>query len=105
MRLAPKLTLPSHTDDVLKARLKTVGVSEYKFQMEAGTEQGTDWRIIDVGGSRSQVRRFHLVSILTFFYPLLLLLPVRPLPFDHRIPLILPIAAGPFSSIHPCVSK
>lgn len=44
------------TDDVLKARLKTVGVSEYRFEMEAGSEQGTQWRIIDVGGSRSQVR-------------------------------------------------
>ncbi|KAH8101890.1 guanine nucleotide binding protein, alpha subunit [Cristinia sonorae] len=46
--------LPSD-NDVLKARLKTVGVSEYKFQMEAGSESGTEWRIIDVGGSRSQV--------------------------------------------------
>ncbi|KAJ3748026.1 guanine nucleotide-binding protein alpha-4 subunit [Lentinula detonsa] len=44
-------------DDVLKARLKTVGVSEYHFQMEVSTgrETGTDWRIVDVGGSRSQV--------------------------------------------------
>lgn len=45
-------------DDVLKARLKTVGVSEYKFEMEvtAGRDSGTEWRIVDVGGSRSQVR-------------------------------------------------
>ncbi|KAI0360447.1 G-alpha-domain-containing protein [Trametes cingulata] len=43
-------------DDVLRARLKTVGVSEYSFHMEAGPETGTEWRIIDVGGSRSQVR-------------------------------------------------
>ncbi|KAF8651823.1 hypothetical protein AX16_004648 [Volvariella volvacea WC 439] len=44
-------------DDVLKARLKTVGVSEYKFEMEvnAGRDAGTEWRIVDVGGSRSQV--------------------------------------------------
>ncbi|KDQ60013.1 hypothetical protein JAAARDRAFT_205077 [Jaapia argillacea MUCL 33604] len=43
-------------DDVLKARLKTVGVAEYKFEMEtaAGKESGTEWRIVDVGGSRSQ---------------------------------------------------
>ncbi|KAF8872524.1 guanine nucleotide binding protein, alpha subunit [Mucidula mucida] len=43
-------------DDVLKARLKTVGVSEYKFEMEvsAGREAATEWRIVDVGGSRSQ---------------------------------------------------
>ena len=45
-------------DDVLKARLKTVGVSEYKFKMEvsAGRDTGTEWRIVDVGGSRSQRR-------------------------------------------------
>ncbi|KAG5338830.1 hypothetical protein C0989_006031 [Termitomyces sp. Mn162] len=47
-------------DDVLKARLKTVGVSEYKFEMEvtAGRDSGTEWRIVDVGGSRSQVGSF-----------------------------------------------
>jgi hypothetical protein len=51
-------TFHSHPiDDVLKARLKTVGVCEYKFRLEAsaGSESGTEWRIIDVGGSRSQV--------------------------------------------------
>lgn len=42
-------------DDVFRARLKTVGVCEYNFEMEAGFESGTEWRIIDVGGSRSQV--------------------------------------------------
>jgi len=49
--------LPSD-DDVLKARLKTLGLSEYKFEMEigAGRDAGTEWRIIDVGGSRSQRR-------------------------------------------------
>ena len=52
------ITIPHPTDDVLKARLKTVGVCEYKFHLEAsaGSESGTEWRIIDVGGSRSQVR-------------------------------------------------
>ncbi|KAJ7253771.1 guanine nucleotide binding protein, alpha subunit [Mycena haematopus] len=45
-------------DDVLRARLKTVGVAEYTFEMEVPTsrETGTEWRIVDVGGSRSQVR-------------------------------------------------
>lgn len=56
--------LPTHIkhilDDVLKARLKTVGVSEYKFEMEVsvGKDTGTEWRIVDVGGSRSQVKHF-----------------------------------------------
>ena len=50
--------LHRRADDVLRARLKTVGVSEYKFEMEtaAGRDSGTEWRIVDVGGSRSQVR-------------------------------------------------
>lgn len=54
-------------DDVLKARLKTVGVSEYKFEMEvaAGRDSGTEWRIVDVGGSRSQRRgcHFHMLHM------------------------------------------
>ena len=45
-------------EDVLKARLKTVGVSEYKFEMEVGDDRGTEWRIMDVGGSRSQRREY-----------------------------------------------
>lgn len=51
-------------DDVLKARLKTVGVSEYKFEMEvaAGRDSGTEWRIVDVGGSRSQRRGCYLLA-------------------------------------------
>ncbi|KAJ7681133.1 guanine nucleotide binding protein, alpha subunit [Mycena rosella] len=41
-------------DDVLRARLKTVGVSEYTFEMEVASsrETGTEWRIVDVGGTR-----------------------------------------------------
>jgi len=52
------LNYTPNDDDVLRARLKTVGVSEYRCEMEAvaGRESGTEWRIVDVGGSRSQVR-------------------------------------------------
>ena len=50
------------SDDVLRARLKTVGVSEYKFEIEAGPQSGSEWRIVDVGGSRFQVRVF-LISL------------------------------------------
>ncbi|KAI0674554.1 G-alpha-domain-containing protein [Trametes maxima] len=61
-------------DDVLKARLKTVGVSEYSFHMEAGSETGTEWRIIDVGGSRSQrptwVPFFDDVNAIIFLAPI-----------------------------------
>ena len=65
-----QLTPPcEQPDDVLKARLKTVGVSEYKFEMEAtaGRDSGTEWRIVDVGGSRSQVGFFFLPSLSFFF--------------------------------------
>ncbi|GAW02896.1 G-alpha-domain-containing protein [Lentinula edodes] len=63
-------------DDVLKARLKTVGVSEYRFQMEVSTgrETGTDWRIVDVGGSRSQrqtwIPFFDNVDAIIFLAPI-----------------------------------
>lgn len=40
-------------DDVLRARLKTLGVSEYRFTMRAQHAMNHDWRIYDVGGHRS----------------------------------------------------
>ncbi|TBU61057.1 G-alpha-domain-containing protein [Dichomitus squalens] len=57
-------------DDVLKARLKTVGVSEYSFHMEAGDERGTEWRIIDVGGSPTWVPFFDDVNAIIFLAPI-----------------------------------
>jgi guanine nucleotide-binding protein subunit alpha len=41
-------------EDVLRARLKTVGVTEYRFTRETPNVIGSDWRIYDVGGSRTQ---------------------------------------------------
>ncbi|KAI0089485.1 guanine nucleotide binding protein, alpha subunit [Irpex rosettiformis] len=46
-------------DDILRARLKTLGVSEYRFQVKDGSGFGSstrEWRIYDVGGHRSLVR-------------------------------------------------
>ncbi|KAJ7201957.1 guanine nucleotide binding protein, alpha subunit [Mycena haematopus] len=63
-------------DDVLRARLKTVGVAEYTFEMEVPTsrETGTEWRIVDVGGSRSQratwVPFFDDVDAIIFLAPI-----------------------------------
>ncbi|KAI9452267.1 G-alpha-domain-containing protein [Russula earlei] len=61
-------------DDVLKARLKTIGVSEHKFEMEAGDQRGTQWRIVDVGGSRFQrptwVPFFDNVDAIIFLAPI-----------------------------------
>ena len=41
-------------DDILRARLPTVGVQEHKITLEHGPEKGSVWHIFDVGGSRSQ---------------------------------------------------
>lgn len=63
-------------DDVLRARLKTVGVTEYRFDMEAsaGRESGSEWRIYDVGGSRSQrqtwVPYFDDIDAIIFLAPI-----------------------------------
>ncbi|KAF9447682.1 G-alpha-domain-containing protein [Macrolepiota fuliginosa MF-IS2] len=46
--------LPSD-DDILRARLKTLGVTEHHFRMRHDAGFGKDWRIYDVGGQRSQV--------------------------------------------------
>ncbi|KZT70518.1 G-protein alpha subunit [Daedalea quercina L-15889] len=44
-------------EDILRARLKTLGVTEYRFSIKEGTVGGVsrDWRIFDVGGHRSLV--------------------------------------------------
>ncbi|KIO17616.1 hypothetical protein M407DRAFT_227947, partial [Tulasnella calospora MUT 4182] len=52
-RVTTKTYSPSN-QDVLNARLKTVGVVEHLFQLENGGEKGMDWRIFDVGGHRDQ---------------------------------------------------
>ncbi|KAK2467858.1 hypothetical protein APHAL10511_000153 [Amanita phalloides] len=40
-------------DDILRARLKTMGVSEHRFKLKAGNMVSHDWRIFDVGGART----------------------------------------------------
>ncbi|EIW81317.1 G-alpha-domain-containing protein [Coniophora puteana RWD-64-598 SS2] len=40
-------------DDILRARLKTLGVTEYRFAVKTGSTMSTDWRVFDVGGQRS----------------------------------------------------
>ncbi|KDQ51103.1 hypothetical protein JAAARDRAFT_199327 [Jaapia argillacea MUCL 33604] len=41
-------------DDVLRARLKTIGVVEHSFLLSRGTSRGVEWKIYDVGGARNQ---------------------------------------------------
>ncbi|KDR76482.1 hypothetical protein GALMADRAFT_246854 [Galerina marginata CBS 339.88] len=53
-----RLTAPRYIptdDDILHARLKTLGVSEHLFKI-ATSGSVRDWKVYDVGGHRSQVR-------------------------------------------------
>lgn len=71
-RIASKNYFPTD-DDVVRARLRTLGVQEYKFifdhggylffldlcymlMVNSGRTVGQEWRIYDVGGTRSIVR-------------------------------------------------
>ncbi len=38
------------SEDVLRARLRTIGVQEYRFLLETGPDTGREWRIYDVVG-------------------------------------------------------
>jgi guanine nucleotide-binding protein alpha-1 subunit len=40
--------------DILKARLKTIGVVEHTFLIPSGNNKGVKWKIYDVGGARNQ---------------------------------------------------
>jgi hypothetical protein len=46
-------------EDILKARIKTLGVTEYRFSMTSTSNAlSHDWRLFDVGGQRSLVSSF-----------------------------------------------
>ncbi|KAJ7211163.1 guanine nucleotide binding protein, alpha subunit [Mycena pura] len=40
-------------DDIIRARLRTVGVQEYRVTFENGHSAGSEWQMYDVGGTRS----------------------------------------------------
>ncbi|KAI9510065.1 guanine nucleotide binding protein, alpha subunit [Russula earlei] len=46
-------------EDVVRARLRTVGVQEYRFVIESGREAGREWIFYDVGGSRTHRGAWH----------------------------------------------
>jgi len=52
-RITAKKYIPTDPD-VLKARLKTMGVVEHTFSIPSGSNRGVEWKIYDVGGSRNQ---------------------------------------------------
>ncbi|KAI0737180.1 G-protein alpha subunit [Daedaleopsis nitida] len=47
------ITYEPSDDDIVRARVRTLGVEEHHFTMESGALPGTEWYIYDVGGSRS----------------------------------------------------
>ncbi|KZT24198.1 G-alpha-domain-containing protein [Neolentinus lepideus HHB14362 ss-1] len=51
-RIATRDYEPSD-DDVVRARLRTLGVQEHHLKFERGSEKGREWVLYDVGGSRS----------------------------------------------------
>ncbi|KAJ7666645.1 guanine nucleotide binding protein, alpha subunit [Mycena polygramma] len=61
-------------DDILKARLKTLGVSEHHFNLKAGPLLAQSWIVYDVGGARSLrsawVPYFDQVDAIIFLAPL-----------------------------------
>ncbi|KAF5312720.1 hypothetical protein D9619_002690 [Psilocybe cf. subviscida] len=52
-RITAKKYIPTDAD-VLKARLKTMGVVEHTFCIPSGSNRGVEWCIYDVGGARNQ---------------------------------------------------
>ncbi|EED79074.1 candidate G-protein alpha subunit [Postia placenta Mad-698-R] len=61
-------------DDIVRARLRTLGVEEHRFTMESGALPGSEWYIYDVGGSRNNrpmwIPYFDDVQAIIFLAPL-----------------------------------
>lgn len=72
-RIATAEYVPTDSD-IIRARLRTVGVEEHHFIVEKGGDTGSDVFITDVGGSRSQraswVPYFDDVQAILFLAPL-----------------------------------
>lgn len=54
--------------------VQTVGAAEHTFKMNSGTERGMEWKIYDVGGTRTQrqtwVPFFDDVNAILFLAPI-----------------------------------
>lgn len=72
-RIAEPLYTPTD-EDVIRARLRTMGVQEHRIKMESGPYQGREWVIYDVGGARSQraqwAKYFNAIHAIIFLAPL-----------------------------------
>jgi len=52
-----RITAPEFSptdDDILRTRIRTLGVTETRFKAGSGLDKGVTWSMFDVGGSRSQ---------------------------------------------------
>ncbi|KDQ49993.1 hypothetical protein JAAARDRAFT_63399 [Jaapia argillacea MUCL 33604] len=71
-RIATRSYSPND-DDVVRARLRTLGVQEHRLTFEEGPETGREWVIYDVGGSRTMraawVPFFDDVNAIIFLAP------------------------------------
>ena len=75
MRLLVAWTLTTRAaEDIVRARLRTLGVEEHRFTMESGALPGSEWYIYDVGGSRNNrpmwIPYFDDVQAIIFLAPL-----------------------------------
>ncbi|EPQ55869.1 G-alpha-domain-containing protein [Gloeophyllum trabeum ATCC 11539] len=72
-RIATRDYEPSD-DDVVRARLRTLGVQEYRFVFEIGRTAGHEWLMYDVGGARTSraawVPYFDDVDAVIFLAPI-----------------------------------
>ncbi|KLO06108.1 G-alpha-domain-containing protein [Schizopora paradoxa] len=71
-RIAGRMYIPQD-DDILRARLKTLGVVEHTFTIK-GSERSPEWKVYDVGGARSQRQAwapyFEDVNAIIFLAPI-----------------------------------
>ncbi|KAJ6502656.1 guanine nucleotide binding protein, alpha subunit [Mycena vulgaris] len=72
-RITAKKYIPTDAD-VLKARLKTMGVVEHTFSISSGSNRGVQWKIYDVGGARNQRQAwapyFDTINAIIFLAPI-----------------------------------
>ncbi|KAF9011827.1 heterotrimeric G protein alpha subunit [Cyathus striatus] len=61
-------------DDIVRARLRTIGIQEYRLTLPQGRDGGWQWRIYDVGGCRTLRKAwlpyFNNVNVIIFLSPI-----------------------------------
>ncbi|KAG5721458.1 Guanine nucleotide-binding protein alpha-4 subunit [Termitomyces sp. T112] len=78
-RIADQDYVPTDSD-IMRARVRTLGVEEHRFLINRGLELGSEVYIIDVGGSRSQRPKW-----IPYFEDVQTILFLAPLTFDRAL--------------------